>query len=125
MKRKKIIQHAKSPWSVEQVPIESRGGSNTCFKIGPFVACIYDDWRQRDRGFSEDEIKANANLIALSPDILHVLITSEQTVRNIGQEFPWESDKYSICEQTSKGMRDVIRKATGRDDYYSWETEYP
>jgi hypothetical protein len=57
-------------WKVSRVPIESRGGSNTAFKIGPFEACIYDDWRQRDRGLSEADIVSAANLIAAAPELL-------------------------------------------------------
>ena len=51
------------PWHVETVPIESRGGGLVCHKIGPFQACIYDDWRQVERGFSSEELLANARLI--------------------------------------------------------------
>lgn len=67
------VRHTPAPWGVERVPIQSRGGSNTCHKIGPFQACIYDDWRPRDAGISEEENEANARLIAAAPELLATL----------------------------------------------------
>ena len=51
-------------WTVQRVPIQSSGGSNTCWKIGRFAACIYDDRRPREWGISEQENAANARFIA-------------------------------------------------------------
>jgi len=61
------------PWEIERVPIESRGGSNTCWKIGPLGICIYDDWRAREAGISEEENRANAYAIYALPEILKSL----------------------------------------------------
>lgn len=66
----KTATHTPGPWTVERVPIQSRGGSNTAWKIGPFAACIYDDWRPREAGISEAENEANARLIARAPELL-------------------------------------------------------
>jgi hypothetical protein len=67
-------KHTPGPWTIERSPIQSRGGSNTVFRIGPFQACIYDDWRQeQERGISTSELEANANLIAASPELLEAL----------------------------------------------------
>jgi len=81
-------KHTPGPWKNERVPIQSQGGSNTCYKIGPFEACIYDDWMQRERGFYEDEIMANAKLIAAAPKLLEALINlvnaaSGDTIENL------------------------------------------
>lgn len=63
-------RHTPGPWEIERVPIESRGGSNTMWKIGPMVACIYDDWRPREKGISENANQANARLLAAAPELL-------------------------------------------------------
>lgn len=65
-----MAHHTPGPWTIERMPIQSCGGSNTCYKIGPFQACIYDDWRPREVGISENENSANARLIAAAPDLL-------------------------------------------------------
>lgn len=65
-----MSKHTEGPWKIERVPIQSQGGSNTCFKIGPFNACIYDDWRPRHAGISEASNEANARLIASAPCLL-------------------------------------------------------
>lgn len=76
------------PWEVKRVPIESKGGSNTCWVIGPFKACIYDDWRARENGISESENEANAYLIAAARDYhehaynLAMLILQSDLYRN-------------------------------------------
>lgn len=60
-------------WDCQRVPIGSRGGSNTCWKIGPIQACVYDDWKQREAGFSEEDIALAARAIKLVPDMVAVL----------------------------------------------------
>lgn len=66
-----MSNYTKGEWKIERVPIQSSGGSNTCFKIGPFQACIYDDWRQyQEYGITTLENEANAKLIAAAPDLL-------------------------------------------------------
>lgn len=68
------MRHTPAPWPVERVPISSRGGSNSCYLIGPFHACIYDDWKRREIGISEEENQANAYLIAASPILADALV---------------------------------------------------
>lgn len=64
------MKHSPGPWKLERVPIQSRGGSNTAYKIGPMAACIYDDWTPREIGISEAQNKANAQLVSAAPDLL-------------------------------------------------------
>ena len=61
-------------WTVERVPIQSSGGSNTCWKIGRFAACIYDDRRPREWGISEQENAANARFIAAAHNEMEKLL---------------------------------------------------
>ena len=90
----------KGPWDIGRVPIQSRGGSNTCLKIGPFVACIYDDYRQRERGITEQEIVANADLIAAAPKLY-------ETVEDLLDVISWPGgDGYEV-----DANRPNVRKA--------------
>ena len=94
------------PWAVDRVPIESRGGSNTCFKIGPMVACIYDDWRARERGISEEQQIANAHLIAASPEMYWAL----QQLCNSGGVMEW-LEMHSPCIR--EAAEEALAKARG------------
>ena len=67
------MKHSPAPWNVERLPIQSSGGSCTCWKIGPMSACIYDDGRARSAGVSEAENAANALLLAAAPELLEAL----------------------------------------------------
>lgn len=62
--------HIPGDYMLDNVPIQSSGGSNTCFRIGSFNACIYDDWRQVGRGFTREQIAATARLLAAAPQLL-------------------------------------------------------
>ena len=75
-------KHTPGPWKVETVPIESRGGSNTCHKIGPFNACIYDDSRPRENGISEEENLANATVMAAAPELLEFALLFSSQLAN-------------------------------------------
>jgi hypothetical protein len=70
IKTKTEVNHTPGPWSIKRVPTQSRGGSSTAWVIGPFCACLYDDWRNREAGISEHEAEADAQLIAAAPDLL-------------------------------------------------------
>ena len=69
-----MSKHTPGPWAIERKPIKSSGGSNTVFVIGPFCACIYDDWRQwEEHKINTAENEANARLIAAAPELLEAL----------------------------------------------------
>jgi len=60
-------------WEIDRVPIGSRGGSNICYKIGPMAACIYDDWRLEEAGYSAKDIALAARAIALVPAMVYLI----------------------------------------------------
>lgn len=97
------MKHTTGPWEVKVVPIESRGGSNTCFKIGPFNACIYDDWRPRENGISHEENEANAKLIAEAPELLKALIGAVQALELF-------ADGCNVSSEIAEG-KEAIQKA--------------
>jgi hypothetical protein len=66
----RTVPHTPGPWHIDIKPIESTGGGNKCYLIGPFQACIYDDWRNAERGISGAELYANATLMGAAPDLL-------------------------------------------------------
>lgn len=82
------------PWFVTTVPIQSRGGGQVCHKIGTFVACIYDDAQNANRGIYSEELKANANLISSSPDMYEAL---KAMVKNYWADYN-ESEKMQFRE---------------------------
>ncbi len=95
-------KHTRGPWEIERVPIQSRGGSNTCFRIGPFHACIYDDWRPREAGISEQENESNAALIAAAPDLADALEVLLADVRSAFHE--------DLLPPSVEGARAALRK---------------
>ncbi len=103
-------KHTPGPWTLERVPIQSVGGSNTAWKIGPFQCCIYDDWRNRKAGLSEEEIKASAYLIAAAPDLLAALeeITTMTPI-------PGSIDEYKVGQQHAlSACREIARVAIAK-----------
>ena len=99
---------------MERVPIQSRGGSNTCWRIGSFHACIYDDWRPREAGISEAENKANARLIAAAPDLLEALKANEVWLD--AEDAPWEGQqttdlRLALCKRARDLAKAAIAKA--------------
>lgn len=113
-------KHTPGPWEIETVPIESRGGSDTCHKIGPFNACIYDDWVPREKGISEEENNANAKLIAAAPELLealndfYTLIDSGDLVRDISKDndFTYFTRQGIRITNAIVSMNEAIKKAT-------------
>ena len=91
-------EHTPGPWLVTRVPIHSGGGSNTCFKIGPMVCCIYDDWRAREKGITEEQQVANARLMAAAPDLLEALKQIKVRIHFIGmpQEAMWKDGERDV-----------------------------
>jgi hypothetical protein len=99
------MSYTKGEWKVERVPIQSAGGSNTCFQIGPFKACIYDDWRQyQEYGISTLENEANAKLIAAAPDLLEACELALSLLNLPSNE---------ITKDDKKEIADAILKAVG------------
>lgn len=70
-----VAQHTPGPWVVETVPT----ACGICHKVGPFPgkrpddkprhACLYADYPSK-RNPADDELEANAYLIAAAPDLL-------------------------------------------------------
>ncbi len=100
------MKHTPGPWKIERIPIESKGGSNTCWKIGPFHACIYDDWRPREIGISEGENEANARLIAAAPELLEACNAARRFVA---------ADSVMTISECLQILDMAIAKAEGRD----------
>lgn len=94
------------PWEIERVPIQSSGGSNTCWTIGPFKACIYDDWRQRDRGFSEEDIEYFAKLMSHAPCLLEALqaLVDKYMLSADGQEEEWLKARAAIAKALNQPL---------------------
>jgi hypothetical protein len=91
------MSYTKGDWKVERVPIQSAGGSNTCFQIGPFKACIYDDWRQyQEYGITTLENEANARLISAAPDLLEAL--QEVVAISDRKHDAWDKAKAAIAK---------------------------
>lgn len=82
------------------------GGSSTVFKIGPFSACIYDDWRQRENKVSEANNIANAHLIAAAPDLLAACMTALKVVSELA-----DIDSESRAGWAHKELDTAIAKA--------------
>lgn len=111
-------------WEVVRVPIESRGGSNTCFKIGPFHACIYDDGQQAERGISTAANIANARLIARAPKLvaeirrlrakLDALAEGDPagTLRRFVEYFETGARSNDLQRRTLLAIADAIDRAT-------------
>lgn len=75
-----------------------------------------------DPGSEDNEVHNNAQLIAMAPELLQEIVVSEQTLRNLSSEYI-NDDHQIIIRNRTKRMRDLIRLATGRPDYYAWEKE--
>ncbi len=108
------IKHTPGPWKFETV----RTSFGLCHKIGPFPwkhdkqnhACIYMDYPNHDgRGLFEDELTANARLIAAAPDLLAEL-------QNIADAKPetWDEETRDQFQQWAQSRaRQAIAKALG------------
>lgn len=105
MPNRLLDAHTPGPWKIERVPIESRGGSNTAYKIGPMCVCLYDDWRAREAGISEAENTANALLIVAAPDMLAAL---QEIVQGKGA---FSRDPLTHASNTIDNMKALARAA--------------
>lgn len=97
------------PYLVEHVPIDSIGGSNTAWIIGPMQAIIYDDWRQTERGFSSDQIKQTSELMALAPEMWDLIEQFGRAVTNMFEQLErgdWK-DSEGHCVRLNARMIDL------------------
>ena len=109
-------EHTPGPWKIERLSIGSRGGSNTCWMIGPMDACIYDDWRPRANGISEAENEANARLIAAAPDLLAALENIRDTIESCYIAGGWVPLDAEEMESIVEMATIAIAKAKGESD---------
>lgn len=92
------------PWEIEQVPIESHGGSNTMWRIGPMSACIYDDWRQYERAqLSSEDIKVIAHALRAVPELLEAASLVQGELLDIVDD--WEPGLWNAPE-----VNDLLRR---------------
>ena len=105
-------KHTPGPWALETVPTTC----GVCHKVGPFpgkrpvdkprYACLYADYPSKGNQ-PDDELEANARLIAAAPDLL-------QELKNIANADTVEWDDPTEFEAWAKNRaRAAIAKATG------------
>jgi hypothetical protein len=118
-----MLKHTPGPWKFETV-LTSVGH---CHKIGPFPwkhdkqnhACIYVNYPNHDgRGLFEDELAANARLIAAAPDLLEALKDLKVRYESLFNIFAVKtyspsSDSSSDLELALTTCNRAIAKATG------------
>ncbi|WP_211485469.1 hypothetical protein [Achromobacter ruhlandii] len=87
-------KHTPGPWSLETV----RTSSGVCHKVGPFPgrredhpprhACLYADYPS-DSNPADQELLANARLIAAAPELLDALedLKSELVLSDVDQDY--------------------------------------
>ena len=103
-------QHTPGPWVIETVPTSV----GICHKIGPFPprrpddvtprsACLYADYPSVHNP-ADNELYANARLIAAAPDLLEAL---EEIVSAA------DGDGWSQIDADLRKARAAIAKATG------------
>jgi hypothetical protein len=100
--------HTQGPWTVETVPT----ACGICHKIGPFPgkrkgdkprhACLYADYPSPGNP-ADDELAANARLIAAAPDLLAALSNLLRVIDGEGGTRP----------NAREEARAAIAKATG------------
>lgn len=106
--------HTPGPWSIETVPTSC----GICHKVGPFPgkrpdgkprhACLYADYPSKSNP-ADDELAANARLIAAAPDLLESLILMVRTHDEPAETLLQETRE----QQWIAKARAAIAKATG------------
>jgi hypothetical protein len=115
-----MTKHTPGPWTLETV----KTSSGICHKVGPFPwrpnkqnhACIYVDNHSHDASAPRDqELLANAHLIAAAPELLAALRKAEQFIAN-GVELGFirmpDPDTPDSAHDTLPAIRAAIAKAT-------------
>jgi len=125
--KKYIPMFTPGPWTIEK----NRHGApiiTAKYHVNVLSECDREICKVFYHGGSEDnQVDNNAKLIVMAPDMLQELVITEQTLRNIGNDLfystSYNPSKFNIViiENRTRTMRDLIRKATGRPDYYAWE----
>jgi len=127
--------HTPGPWLVETVPT----ACGICHKVGPFPgkrpedkprhACLYADYPSKGNP-ADDELEANARLIAAAPDLLEACQTFAEWLRREDAGFDhkthnretpegeaawreWFYGNIAICGLAQEQARAAIAKATG------------
>lgn len=104
-------KHTQGPWTLETVPT----ACGICYKIGPFppkpgtsrenYACVYSDYP--GNGPHDEEMLANARLIAAAPELLKALQSIVASLAEHDDEGMIEHAEQMIAARTA------IAKATG------------
>lgn len=112
--------HTPGPWTLDTV----RTSSGLCHKIGPFPwkpnkdnhACIYVDYPSHDGSAARDqELLANARLIAASPDLLKALSACKGYMLNAVIDLETSTPKATTKNTLNGGIRmidEAIARAT-------------
>jgi len=112
-----MSKHTPGPWELKTVPTSI----GKCHKIGPFNACIYVD-NINSRKQSDEEMEANARLIAAAPELLEAAklafpILYSLHLDNLAdiQEGATWSDMKSHLNHVVATLSDAITKSEGKE----------
>lgn len=115
-------KHTPGPWSLETV----RTSSGVCHKVGPFPgrredhpprhACLYADYPS-DSNPSDQELLANARLIAAVPELLDLLSALECDINTLVYCYERKPDNFgravAVAKADAERARAAIAKAKG------------
>ena len=74
---------------------------------------LYDVYDKDGNRVAEHKIFEEAVLIANAPKLLKGIMRAEQTIRNIGDSLPPDSDLHTIAKNEARNLRDDRDKALG------------
>lgn len=113
-----MTSYTPGPWVLETVPTQC----GICHKVGPFPpkregdkprhACLYADYPSPGNP-ADDELAANARLIAAAPELLSALEGVLSAWSRLYPSMP-VNERYEDCEfREMQAVRAAIEKATG------------